>query len=776
MNPKTSAQLFAENLNHELAQTKPGDVFSLDVPGTTSLAAWFLGPKAENEQLLKDLVADAIGMHCTDRREFFPNDPPYVTEEIKKSAAYKDSVKVMREEYQRLLEKLKGSVPFFSYRYQAHMNWDITLPGVAGYFAGMLYNQNNVASEASPVTTPLEMIVGDDLCELLGYHLPPKDDTSAIRPWGHITCDGSIANLEAMWSARNMKFYPAAVVAALTHEPSLAAAKNMTVRLPNGQREVLTRLTPWQQLNLEPDVILSIPTVMVNGYGISSAPNEGINLINNYTVQQLGYAEFARRYLRGEVGAPVVIGPATMHYSWPKAAAILGIGQNNLVGVDVDINARMAMPALRAALDRCLAEHRPVILNVSVLGSTEESAVDPLDAVIALRDEYRGAGFSYPVHVDAAWGGYFAAILRAPKQEAPLAAKADGLRFTPDLAMSDYVTEQYEALPGADSITIDPHKAGYIPYPAGGLCYRNGAQRNLVSFTAPVVYKGTADPTVGIYGVEGSKPGAAAAGVYLSHRVIRTNQSGYGKILGQSLFNSKRLYAALVTMALEEDSPFVVVPFQRLPAEQAGGSKKEIREQLQYIAREIVPKSNEELLRDPQAMQLLTELGSDQIIVSYAFNYRLDDGVLNRNVEMLNALNTAIYNKCSLQPNSDHTRDTPIILTNSAFDPSVYGHAFVEAFKERLGVQGDPQQSISFLLSTTMDPWMTSTEKGNFIPTLIDALRKAVLNSIREIKAQPITMIEAREKEKFHIPLKAGTAAAIGTSGSNGHARPTANQ
>ncbi|GLQ90616.1 pyridoxal phosphate-dependent decarboxylase family protein [Dyella flagellata] len=774
MNPKTSAQRFTEQLNQTLAQTKPGDVFSLDVPGTSSLAAWFLGPKAENEQLLKELIADAIGAHCMDRREYFPNDPPYVTEEIKKSQAYKESVKTMRQEYLNLLEKLKGSVPFFSYRYQAHMNWDITLPGVAGYFAGMLYNQNNVASEASPVTTPLEMIVGDDLCELLGYRIPPKDDTGAVRPWGHITCDGSVANLEAMWSARNLKYYPVSVAAALMREPSLAAARNMTVRLPNGQREILTRLTSWQQLNLEPDVVLAIPTVLVNDYGISSAPNEGINLINNYSIQQLGYVEFARQYLRGEVGAPVLIGPATMHYSWPKAAAILGIGQNNLVGVDVDLNARMAMPALRAALDRCMAERRPVILNIAVLGSTEESAVDPLGAVVALRDEYRHAGFSYPVHVDAAWGGYFAAILRAPKHEAPMAAKADGLRFTPDLAMSDYVTAQYEALPTADSITIDPHKAGYIPYPAGGLCYRNGAQRNLVSFTAPVVYKGTADPTVGIYGVEGSKPGAAAAGVYLSHRVIRTNQSGYGKILGQSLFNSKRLYAALVTMALEEDAPFVIVPFQRLPAEQAGGTKKEIRAQLEYIAREIVPKSNEELLRDPQAMQLLTELGSDQIIVSYAFNYRLDDGALNRNVEMLNAFNTAIYNQCSLQPNSDHTRDTPIILTNSAFEPSVYGQAFVEAFKQRLGVQGDPEQSISFLLSTTMDPWMTSTEKGNFIPTLIDALRKAVLGAIREIKAQPFAVFRSEEEETIRIPLKPGTAAAIGTSG-NGHARPRAN-
>ena len=30
------------------------------------------------------------------------------------------------------------------------------------------------------------------------------------------------------------------------------------------------------------------------------------------------------------------------------------------------------------------------------------------------------------------------------------------------------------ALANSDSITVDPHKSGYIPYPAGALCYRNG--------------------------------------------------------------------------------------------------------------------------------------------------------------------------------------------------------------------------------------------------------------------------------------------------------------
>jgi hypothetical protein len=48
--------------------------------------------------------------------------------------------------------------------------------------------------------------------------------------------------------------------------------------------------------------------------------------------------------------------------------------------------------------------------------------------------------------------------------------------------------------------------------------------RSLVTFSSPVIYRGGAEPTVGIYGIEGSKPGAAAASIYLSHKVIRLNK------------------------------------------------------------------------------------------------------------------------------------------------------------------------------------------------------------------------------------------------------------
>jgi hypothetical protein len=244
---------------------------------------------------------------------------------------------------------------------------------------------------------------------------------------------------------------------------------------------------------------------------------------------------------------------------------------------------------------------------------------------------------------------------------------------------------------------------------------------------------------VGVYGIEGSKPGAAAAGVYLSHRVIRTNRSGYGKILGKTLFNSKRLYAAVVTMAADDD-PFIIVPFQRLPAEKAGQSPAEVKAQLEYIRKEIVPKTNDELIADPKAMALFRELGSDQTIIAYAFNFKTEQG-LNKNVDLVNDLNNTLFELLSLSPDRDKVYQQPLIVTSSDFEPATYGQKLLHSFKQRLGVEGDPATSIAFLLSTTMDPWLTDTSQGNFIPTLIAALREAVLKAIA--KTTPSAAVRA---------------------------------
>ncbi len=82
------------------------------------------------------------------------------------------------------------------------------MSSLLGYFMTMLYNPNNVALEASPMTTLVELRVGKQLCKLFGYKTEepePAIDTTTADPvgWGHVTCDGTVANLESIWVGKS---------------------------------------------------------------------------------------------------------------------------------------------------------------------------------------------------------------------------------------------------------------------------------------------------------------------------------------------------------------------------------------------------------------------------------------------------------------------------------------------------------------------------------------------------------------------------------------------
>ncbi len=712
--------------------------------GTPSLAGWFLGPLGENEAVMKEMVVKAVAANAGARRAYGAQfrDPVYVTDAIKASADYKATISALEENLDQMLAALHGSIPLSSYRNQSHMYWDCTMPGFVGYFAAMLYNQNNVAAEASPVTTLLEIEVGKDLCRMLGYTVPDTDGetdtngTDAIVPWAHITCDGSVANAESMWAARNLTYLPVSLANAIRLEPSMAAAKDFSVTLVQGGSAKLTELDNWSLMNLGVDEVIRLSPRLQSETGITEAVIKDI--LNKYSVQNIGLAEMHRTYLKDVTQLPVVMAPSTRHYSWPKGAALLGLGANNVWSTHVDLDGRMKIDHLRDHIETCYQNRRPVLEVVAVMGTTEESSVDPLADIVALREEYRKKGMEFTIHVDGAWGGYFASILRTPTGDEPQ-WKDEALEHTPAMVMSDYVTRHYKALAHADTQTVDPHKAGFIPYPAGSICYRNGALRDLIAFTAPVVFHGGVDPTVGVYGIEGSKPGAAAAGIYLSHAIIRPDQSGYGKLLGKCIFNSKRFYAQLLALSSENEC-FKIVPFQRLPAQKQGKSDAEVAAQLALIRTEIATRENDDLLTyfdaNPDAQEVFREMGSDQNIVTYALNFRTAEG-WNSDVKLANDFNTAMFRALSIgEYTGGQVPTQPMFVTSSSFEVGDYGQDFVDAFGARLSLAPTDGTGINFLVSTTQDPWVTATEKGNWLPMVLEALKETALAQTKAIVAE----------------------------------------
>lgn len=699
---------------------------SLEGAGEGAPEAWFLGPQAENVDLLRELITAAIDSHAEFRRAFHPEDPSHITPAVRRSPEYHEGVARLRRETAGLLDKLRLSAPFASMRYQGHMLWDQALPATVGLFAALLYNQNNVAAEASPVTTRLEIAVGNDLCRMLGYAMPPDGQPpppGTVAPWGHITSGGTVANIEALWAARNLKFAAVALRAAAREVPALAPARSLEVPLWGGGTGRLVELDTWTLLNLDLDTVAGLPSALA-ALGI---PAEALTqALAGYAVQNTGLVTFYRSFMPDVPEPPVALASATGHYSWPKAATLLGLGQNALLLQRVDLDARLDLEHVEATLSEMLRRRVPVLCAVAVIGSTEESAVDPLAGLLALRERFRARGLNFAVHADAAWGGYFRTMLR--DESAP-----DRRCGVPTFAMSDYVQAQYEALPGADSTTVDPHKSGYVPYPAGALCYRNAAMRDAVSLRAPVVFHSQTEPSVGVYGVEGSKPGAAAAAVWLAHRVIRPDRSGYGRILGQCLWTSKRLFCRLATL---DDPRFAVTLFNRTPAERSGGQVDEMAREHALI-RDLAGLSNgalsERLDADEEARRLFTQLGSDQVILAFALNVRGPNGMPNRDLARANLFNDRVFAHCSLvEPRADMS-DLDLVLTSSRFEPTIYGHGFVDAFCRRMGVMPDGDLGVSFLISTTMDPWTTETNGGDFLVTIEAALRAAAYRALDEL-------------------------------------------
>ena len=118
-----------------------------------------------------------------------------------------------------------------------------------------------------------------------------------------------------------------------------------------------------------------------------------------------------------------------------------------------------------------------------------------------------------------------------------------GSGFVPDASLRADTQEDLLVLRQADSITIDQHKSAHIPYPAGGLCYRDGRLRYLVTWTSPVISCGeTSAISIGVFGIEGSKPGASVMTIWFSNQCIGLGPDNYGQLLNEIIFTCSRLF------------------------------------------------------------------------------------------------------------------------------------------------------------------------------------------------------------------------------------------
>jgi glutamate/tyrosine decarboxylase-like PLP-dependent enzyme len=518
----------------------------LDSDREEALRSWFLGPRGENADLLERLVVEALRDHVFWRRNYHPEDGFTIRETDKRQPGYENSVAVLTQELLGLLAELKRDVPFFSGRYKGHMIAEQTIASQIGYFATMLYNPNNVAAEISPVTTRLETEVAADLGRMIGY--------DPVHSWGHLTSGGTVANFEALWLARSVRYLPVAAAGAAAD-----LGLELLVALPDGSTTPISDLRLWDLLNITNAASLDLWDLLWR----SAEPAAVGRALGNHSLATIGYQEYSRR-LAMDYGDPlpagVVLVAATAHYSWEKIVRALGIGSNQLVYLPLDTCYRMDPDALWARVKDLVHHRQPILTCISVCGTTEESAVDRLDQVLEVRERAaRELGAAFHVHSDACYGGYAAAVTRTPggsRRSADDVRRSTGGEWPSD----EWVTA-ISALGEADSVSIDPHKMGYVPYSAGAILVRDGRTRNLVATDPPYLTPAHAagageEQFLGRYILEGSKPGAAAAAVWLSHKAIPLDERGYGYLIERTMAGARRLHREL---ARTDISPFRLV-------------------------------------------------------------------------------------------------------------------------------------------------------------------------------------------------------------------------
>src|SRR6202030_4129062 len=179
------------------------------------------------------------------------------------------------------------------------------------------------------------------------------------------------------------------------------------------------------------------------------------------------------------------------HYTHGRISGVL---QLPFESVPCDARGRLDVNALAKRVGR-----GDVGTVVATMGTTATGSVDPLPEILALRAKY-----GFRIHADAAYGGYFV-LTENLGEDAERAVARIG---------------------EADSIVIDPHKHGLQPYGCGCVLFRDAGVGRMYKHDSPYTYFSSAELHLGEISLECSRPGAAAAALWATQRLLPLQRGG----------------------------------------------------------------------------------------------------------------------------------------------------------------------------------------------------------------------------------------------------------
>jgi tyrosine decarboxylase/aspartate 1-decarboxylase len=248
---------------------------------------------------------------------------------------------------------------------------------------------------------------------------------------------------------------------------------------------------------IENEVIKSIGELLSldNAYG---------NIVTGGTEANIMAIRAARNHARkykGIIDGEIII-PETAHFSFKKAADMLNL---KIVEAKLDENYKIDVDALKNVIsDKTIA-------IVAIAGTTELGLIDPIKEISEIAFEN-----NIYFHVDAAFGGFSIPFLK---------------KLGYDLPVFDF------SLPGVCSITVDPHKMGLAPIPAGGIIFRKEEYLDVMAVDSPYLTVKTQSTIVG------TRLGASTVATYAIMKYF--GKQGYCRIADELMNNTKYLYDGL---------------------------------------------------------------------------------------------------------------------------------------------------------------------------------------------------------------------------------------
>ncbi len=442
-------------------------------PQDVAVKSFFLGPSSENRIWLQGQVTNILNQWFNWREKISRQDGPLITSDDTSLQEFKAQQQDTERVILEILKRFEDEIPKFSPRYIGHMFSEISMPAILGHIITLVHNPNNISSEASRVGTEIEKQAMEFLSNLVGFS----------GATGHFTSGGTVANFEFLFRARER------------------LSKWLSVAIASGEKDLFSAsLMGWDKFNTLKQKIENFDE------------NE-FNLFNNVFTS----IKSINKQLNLEIKPPALLVSSSKHYSWPKAMHYLGLGESNTFYVALDERGRMSTADLKEKLNFLKQNNIPLLGVVGIVGTTELGTIDPISSIVEILRELKEKNGSHIwFHIDAAYGGFFRSLLQSETSH----------------SLDAFTAQNLSAMAEADSVTLDPHKLGYVPFASGAFICKNADDYFIRSFTGPYIKSDRYN--LGNFTLEGSRSATGAVATYASMKAF-AGLSGYSRILSRAI-------------------------------------------------------------------------------------------------------------------------------------------------------------------------------------------------------------------------------------------------